>query len=159
MERLERRTTFVKHVAESSTTRDDVSLGDERKAVPACHSNPVVLALSGRHDERVSDVIDCNDGSPEIAGSIYHSLGLLTSCGHFVLYLSMSLPKVRLVQRPVQLAHTHLDIGTIAADNQSACLEDTLLRAQTPFPHDYRKRSALWQTLHPEYPPLHMKII
>lgn len=74
MERLERRTTFVKHVAESSTTRDDISLGDERKAVPACHPNPVVLALSGRHDERVSDVIDCNDGSPEIAGSIYHSL-------------------------------------------------------------------------------------
>ena len=32
----------------------------------------------------------------------------------------MALPKVRLVQRPVQLAHIHLDIGTIAADNQSA---------------------------------------
>jgi hypothetical protein len=53
----ERRTTFVKHVSERATTEDDTSLDNERKAVPARHPNPIVLTWSGRHDERVSDVI------------------------------------------------------------------------------------------------------
>jgi hypothetical protein len=52
----ERRTTFVKHVSKSATTQYDISLDNERKAVPACYPNPIVLTLSGRHDERVSDV-------------------------------------------------------------------------------------------------------
>lgn len=60
VERGERRTTFVKHVAKSSTAKDDISLDDERKAVSTRHSNPIVLTLSGRHEERVSDVIHRN---------------------------------------------------------------------------------------------------
>ena len=49
---VERRTTFVKHVSKSSTTKDDISLDDEGKAVPARDANPVVLARarSSRHD-------------------------------------------------------------------------------------------------------------
>lgn len=55
---MERRTAFVKHIPKSSTTKHDISLGNEGKAVPTRNANPVVLALS-RHDSkiRVSDVI------------------------------------------------------------------------------------------------------
>jgi len=73
---MERRTTFVKHVAKGSTTRNDISLDDEGKAVPACHPNPVVLARGGRHDRRVSDVIFGVTVSPEVAEEIHHSQSL-----------------------------------------------------------------------------------
>ena len=59
----DRRTTFVQHVSEGSTTKYDASLDDERKPVPARYTNPVILACiirrCGRHDsdrERVSDI-------------------------------------------------------------------------------------------------------
>ncbi len=49
MEHGERRTTLIKHVAKGSTTKNNTSLDDEGKAVPALHANPVVLARGG-HD-------------------------------------------------------------------------------------------------------------
>jgi hypothetical protein len=67
------RTTFIKHVAKGSTTKDDISLDDERKPVPANHPNPIVLAWSGRHEKRVSDVIDWSQYTGT-AEETYHSL-------------------------------------------------------------------------------------
>lgn len=85
--------------------------------------------------------------SPEIAENDIYRHAIADSCGQVNLDPFMALPKVCLVQLGLSISISKLALfqRIIKVRNSN----NTLLHVQTPFVP--RKRSDLWQTLHPEY--------